>query len=139
VITLIRSELVKNGVNVQTQLSDRPPRIRGDRVHLQQVMLNLMINAIEAMGGLAESVRELHISTETIDSKGVRVAVRDSGPGLSEDNLQRLFAPFYTTKPHGMGMGLTISRSIIEEHGGRLWASAHEPHGALFQFTIPAP
>ena len=113
------------------------PHIHGDRVQLQQVILNLMINAIQAMSDLAERERELHVTTELIASEGVRVALRDSGPGFSAESLERLFAPFYTTKPNGMGMGLSICRSIIEDHGGRLWASRTEPQGALFQFTIP--
>jgi signal transduction histidine kinase len=99
-------------------------------------MLNLIINAIQAMSGLAAGVRELRITTENA-SEGVRLAVWDSGPGLSSENFQRLFEPFYTTKPDGMGMGLSICRSIIEAHGGRLWATG-QPRGALFQFTIPA-
>jgi signal transduction histidine kinase len=138
VVTLIHSEVVKNGITMQTQLADHLPRIRGDRVQLQQVMLNLIINAIQAMTGLAEGIRELHLSSESTESEGVRVAVRDSGPGLTEENLQRLFEPFYTTKPSGMGMGLSICRSIIEDHGGRLWATGHASQGAVFQFTIPA-
>jgi C4-dicarboxylate-specific signal transduction histidine kinase len=138
VISLIHSEVIKNGVTVGTELAETLPRIQGDRVQLQQVILNLLINAIQAMGDLAEDKRELHISTALIESEGVRVAVRDTGPGLRPQDLERLFVPFYTTKPHGMGMGLSICRSIIEDHGGRLWANRHEPRGALFQFTIPA-
>jgi C4-dicarboxylate-specific signal transduction histidine kinase len=136
VIELTYSEAVKNGVSVQTQFAESLPLIQGDRVQLQQVMLNLIINAIQAMSDLA-GVRELRITTENADSEGVRLAVRDSGPGLSSENFQRLFEPFYTTKPDGMGMGLSICRSIIEAHGGRLWATG-QPRGALFQFTIPA-
>jgi signal transduction histidine kinase len=138
VISLIRSEVIKNGVTVGTELAETLPRIQGDRVQLQQVILNLLINAIQAMGDLAEGQRELHVSTALIQPEGVRVAVRDTGPGLRPEDLDRLFVPFHTTKPNGMGMGLSICRSIIEDHGGRLWASHHEPRGALFQFTIPA-
>jgi len=138
VMTLIHSEALQNGVTVKTHLADHLPKIQGDRVQLQQVILNLIINAIQAMSGLTEGIRELHVSTESAEEKGVRVAVRDSGPGLGAENLQRLFEPFYTTKPNGMGMGLSISRSIIEDHGGQLCAAALHPHGALFQFTIPA-
>jgi signal transduction histidine kinase len=138
VIELTYSEAVKNGVSVQTQFAESLPLIQGDRVQLQQVTLNLIINAIQAMSGLAAGVRELRITTENTESEGVRLAVRDSGPGLSSENFQRLFEPFYTTKPEGMGMGLSICRSIIEAHGGRLWAILCEPQGALFQFTIPA-
>jgi C4-dicarboxylate-specific signal transduction histidine kinase len=138
VIPLIHSEAVKNGVTIQRQLTDRLPSIQGDRIQLQQVILNLMVNAIQAMSGLTKGIRELHIGTESAEEDGVRIGVRDTGPGLSAENLQRLFEPFYTTKPNGMGMGLSICRSIIEDHGGRLWATGLHPHGALFQFTIPA-
>ena len=105
-------------------------------MQLQQVMINLIINAIQAMTD-TEGARELYISTERNTSDEVRVAVQDSGPGLRTEKLPLLFKPFYTTKPDGMGMGLSISRSIIEDHGGRLWASEHGATGALFQFTIP--
>jgi C4-dicarboxylate-specific signal transduction histidine kinase len=138
VTALTRGEAVKAGVTVSTQLADDSPRIRCDRVQLQQVMLNLIVNAIQSMSGVEDGDRELHISTVSIDPKGVRVAVRDTGPGLRSQSLPRLFEPFYTTKPDGMGMGLSICRSIIEAHGGRLWATTCEPRGALFQFTIRA-
>lgn len=137
VVGLIQSEVVKNGVTARMELAESLPHIQGDLVQFQQVILNLMINSIQAMSDLAGGERELHVTTELIASEGVRVAVRDSGPGFSAENLQRLFAPFYTTKPNGMGMGLSICRSIIEDHGGRLWASRIDPQGALFQFTIP--
>ena len=137
IISLIHSELTKNRVTVGTELAELP-RIQGDRVQLQKVILNLLMNAIQAMGDLAEGQRELHVSTALIESEGVRVAVRDTGPGLRPQDLERLFVPFYTTKPNGMGMGLSICRSIIEDHGGRLWATRHEPRGALFLFTIPS-
>jgi C4-dicarboxylate-specific signal transduction histidine kinase len=137
VISLIHSELIKNRVTVGTELAELPC-IQGDRVQLQQVILNLLMNAIQAMGDLAEGQRELQVSTALIESEGVRVAVRDTGPGLRPQDLERLFVPFYTTEPYGMGMGLSICRSIIEDHGGRLWATRHEPRGALFLFTIPA-
>ena len=137
VLTLVRGEAVKHDVSIQMRLATNLPRIVGDRVQLQQVMINLIINAIQAMSAV-QGMRELHISTERSETDGVSVAVRDFGPGLSAQDLSNLFEPFYTTKPEGMGMGLSISRSIIEYHGGRLWASQSEPHGALFQFTIPA-
>jgi signal transduction histidine kinase len=114
------------------------PRVQGDRVQLQQVMLNLIVNAIQSMRDVEDGNRELHISTVSIEPEGVCVAVRDTGYGLRPESLPRLFEPFYTTKPDGMGMGLSICRSIIEAHGGRLWATGCEPRGALFQFTIPA-
>jgi C4-dicarboxylate-specific signal transduction histidine kinase len=137
VISLIHSEVVKNGVTVRTELAESLPSILGDRVQLQQVILNISINAIQAMGDFTGGNRELHVSTELTEPESVRVAVQDTGPGLSAENLEQLFRPFYTTKPNGMGMGLSICRSIIEDHGGRLWATRHDPHGALFQFTIP--
>jgi signal transduction histidine kinase len=138
VVALTRSEAVKSGVMVDTQLADKLPRIQGDRVQLQQVMLNLILNAIQSMSRVGDDNRELHISTVSIEPDGVCVAVRDTGPGLSPETLSRLFEPFYTTKSEGMGIGLSICRSIIEAHGGRLWAIPCEPQGALFQFTIPA-
>jgi len=137
VIELTYSEAVKNGVSVQTQFAESLPLIQGDRVQLQQVMLNLIINAIQSMSSVADGNRELQISTVSIEPEGVCVAVRDTGHGLRPESLPRLFEPFYTTKPNGMGMGLSICRSIIEAHGGRLWATG-QPRGALFQFTIPA-
>jgi signal transduction histidine kinase len=113
-------------------------RIRGDRVQLQQVILNLIVNAIEAMDDVSQGSRELDISTtKKINSEHVMVAVRDTGPGLKPEILNRLFEPFYTTKSDGMGMGLPICRSIVEAHGGRLWATANAPRGAIFQFTLP--
>jgi PAS domain S-box-containing protein len=137
VIELTRGEAAKNGVRVRTELAGGLPRIQGDRVQLQQVMLNLIINAAEAMSGASDGPRKLLISTETSDTGDVRVAVRDSGPGLTPAALERLFEPFYTTKPGGLGLGLSICRSIIEAHGGRLWVSANVPRGATFQFTLP--
>jgi C4-dicarboxylate-specific signal transduction histidine kinase len=138
VTDLTRGEAVKTGVTVSTQLAGELPRIQYDRVQLQQVMMNLIVNAIQSMSGVEDGNRELHISSVSIEPEGVRVAVRDTGHGLRPEGLPRLFEPFYTTKPDGMGMGLSISRSIIEAHGGRLWATRCEPRGALFQFTIPA-
>jgi len=138
VTALTRSEAAKTGVTVGTQLAGELPRIQCDRVQLQQVMLNLIVNAIQSMRDVEDGNRELHISTQSIEPEGVCVAVRDTGPGLSPESLPRLFEPFYTTKPDGMGMGLSICRSIIEAHGGRLWATGCEPRGALFQFTVPS-
>jgi PAS domain S-box-containing protein len=139
VIELTRGEAVKNGVSAQTELTDNLPLMDGDRVQLQQVMLNLIINAVEAMSGLTEGPRELLISAGKAEMGGVLVTVRDSGPGLAPAALERLFEAFYTTKPNGLGMGLSICRSIIEAHDGRLWASANVSRGATFQFTLPAP
>jgi signal transduction histidine kinase len=137
VIELTRREAVKTGVSVQMHLAESLPLINGDRVQLQQVILNLIINAVEAMGGVSDGPRELLISTGQAESGGVLVAVRDSGPGLAPATLEHLFEAFYTTKTTGLGMGLSICRSIIEAHGGRLWAEANEPQGTIFQFLTP--
>jgi PAS domain S-box-containing protein len=137
VIELTHGEAVKNGVSVQTDLAEGLPLIEGDRVQLQQVILNLIVNAVEAMSGVDEGTRELLISARKAEPEGVLVGVRDSGPGLAPATLERAFDAFYTTKAGGLGMGLTICRSIIERHGGRFWATGCDPQGALFQFTIP--
>jgi C4-dicarboxylate-specific signal transduction histidine kinase len=137
VIALARSEVHRNRVSTQTQLSSDLPLILGDRIQLQQVILNLIINAIEAMSEISEGPRDLQVVSRKDESQGVRVTVRDSGPGLDPESLDHLFTAFYTTKSQGMGMGLAISRSIIEAHGGRLWATANEDRGATFQFTLP--
>jgi PAS domain S-box-containing protein len=137
VIALTRTEAANNSVSVRTQLAEGLPRVQGDRVQLQQVMLNLIVNAIEAMRDVGEKERELLISTRT-EPDGVSVEVRDSGPGFAPADLDRVFEAFYTTKPGGLGLGLSICRSIIEAHNGRLWASANVPHGASFQFALPA-
>lgn len=138
VIELTGSQARQNGVLVQMQLAHGLPPVQGDSVQLQQVILNLVINAIEAMSGVNEGARELLISTGKVESGDVFVAVRDSGPGLAPATLERLLEAFYTTKPSGLGLGLSICRSIIEAHGGRFWASTNEPRGAVFQFTVPA-
>jgi C4-dicarboxylate-specific signal transduction histidine kinase len=137
VIALTRSELRSSGTSLRTQLADGLPLIPGDRIELQQVMLNLILNAVEAMSGSDEGSRELLISTDEDGANGVRIAVRDRGPGLRPESVDRLFDAFYTTKPDGMGMGLSICRSIIEAHGGRVWATTNLPQGAAFQFTLP--
>ena len=136
-IALTHGELVKQGVSVQTQLPEGLPHVQGDRVQLQQVIINLIINAMEAMSGVGQASRRLLISTGQEASGGVLVSVQDSGPGLDGEDLDRLFEAFYTTKPGGMGMGLSICRSIIEAHGGRIWASRNVDPGATLQFTLP--
>ncbi len=137
VIALAHGEIERNRVSLQTQLSSDVPVILGDRIQLQQVILNLIINAVEAMGGTSDGPRELLISSTKNDLQDLLVAVRDSGPGLDPNSLDHLFTAFFTTKPNGMGMGLAISRSIIEAHGGRLWATPNNGQGATFQFTLP--
>jgi PAS domain S-box-containing protein len=136
VIELTRGEVAKNGASVQTALGEGLPLIEGDRVQLQQVVLNLIVNAVQAMGTVEDGPRELSITTAQADPEGVRVAVKDSGPGVAPADLEQLFAAFYTTKPGGLGMGLSICRSIIEAHGGRLWATANLPQGVIFHFTV---
>jgi signal transduction histidine kinase len=113
------------------------PTIEGERIQLQQVILNLILNAVEAMTSLDEGSRVLQVGTDTGAAGGVLVTVRDSGPGLDPANVDRVFEAFYTTKPEGIGMGLAICRSIITAHGGRMWTTANRPRGAIFQFTLP--
>jgi signal transduction histidine kinase len=113
------------------------PLILGDRIQLQQVLLNLLMNAIEALSDVGAGPRALWVSSEPLASREVVIAVRDSGPGFDPQHIDRLFDAFYTTKPHGLGLGLAISRRILAAHGGRLWATANTPHGAIFQFTVP--
>jgi PAS domain S-box-containing protein len=137
VIALTRSELARHGVSLQTEFATGLPPIEGDRIQLQQVILNLILNAVEAMSGLEDGRREARISTGRDAPNAVLVTVRDFGRGLDPHSVDRLFKAFYTTKPDGLGMGLAICRSIIQAHGGRLWATANEPRGAVFQFTLP--
>jgi signal transduction histidine kinase/ligand-binding sensor domain-containing protein len=134
-LLLVDGEIRKNQVSVKTQLRDQLPQVLADRIQLQQVMLNLIRNAVEAMA--TESLRELEIDSELGDSQDVHITVRDSGPGLDPNAADKLFNHFYTTKAEGMGMGLTISLSIVEAHGGRLWVTANLPRGAMFHFTLP--
>jgi PAS domain S-box-containing protein len=138
VIELTRGEAAKQGAAVQTAFGEGLPLIEGDRVQLQQVVLNLIVNAVQAVGTVEQGPRELSIITDRAEPSGVLVAVKDSGPGLAPANLAQLFAPFYTTKADGLGMGLSICRSIIEAHGGRLWVTANLPQGAIFSFKLPA-
>jgi PAS domain S-box-containing protein len=137
VIALTRIEIARNRVMVRTQLAEALPTIQADRVQLQQVILNLIMNAVEAMSGMGDDERELSISTIRDGSNSLSVCVRDSGPGLDAKTMDRVFDAFFTTKSKGMGMGLAICHSIIETYGGRLWAGANEPRGATFQFTLP--
>jgi signal transduction histidine kinase len=136
-IVLGRSEIAKNGVSIKTVLAEGLFPVGGDRVQLQQVILNLALNAVEAMSSVEAGPRELLVSTEQTQGNGVLVTVRDFGPGIDPEHLERIFEAFYTTKTSGVGMGLSICRSIIDAHGGRLWAEANEPRGAVFRFTLP--
>jgi C4-dicarboxylate-specific signal transduction histidine kinase len=136
VLALAQNEARRNRVSLKRQLKQDLPRVYGDRVQLQQVVLNLIMNGLEAIARSKDGARELSISSDQDDKNNVVVAVRDSGEGLDAANFERVFDAFYTTKPEGMGMGLAICRTIVESHGGRLWASANSPKGAVFQFSL---
>jgi len=136
-IALIRGEILRNGVSLETQLTKDLPSIRGDRVQLQQVIMNLVMNALESMGTVDEGTRELQIVTGKDRDNQIFVTVGDSGPKLTSESLDRFFEAFYSTKSHGMGIGLSICRSIIEAHGGRIWAAANVPRGATLHITLP--
>jgi C4-dicarboxylate-specific signal transduction histidine kinase len=135
---LIRGDALRSNVSLQTELGSQLPPVLGDRVQLQQVVLNLVMNGIEAMRTLDDRARHLRISSARDDANQVVIAIADSGPGIDPQVIGRIFEPFYTTKPQGTGMGLAISRSIIEGHGGRLWAEPTAPRGATFQCALPA-
>ena len=137
VIGMVQSSIDRNSVSVQIRFKDGLVPVRGDRVQLQQVVLNLILNAVEAMSSV-EGTRNLSISTEEEQTGGVRVVVSDSGPGIDPAHLKRIFNPFYTTKTSGIGIGLSICRSIVDAHEGRLWADDNQASGAVFQFTLPA-
>jgi PAS domain S-box-containing protein len=138
VIVMVRSAIAKDAISVNTHLMDGLVLVQGDRVQLQQVLVNLILNAVEAISSVEDGARELSIRTEQSQSGGILVAVHDSGPGIDPVNHDRVFEPFYTTKTSGVGMGLSICQTIINGHGGRLWMSANEPRGAVFQFILPA-
>jgi C4-dicarboxylate-specific signal transduction histidine kinase len=138
VVALVQSEVRQHRVALWTELSAALPPVLGDRIQLQQVILNLLLNAIEAMQAVTDRMRELQIRSYRHASDEVGVAVQDSGIGLDPQQMARLFDAFFTTKPGGMGIGLAISRTIVEAHGGRLWATPNDGHGATFQFTLPA-
>jgi C4-dicarboxylate-specific signal transduction histidine kinase len=135
-IVLLRSEAVRYGISVRTELAGDLPPVMGDRVQLQQVVMNLVINGIDAMKEV-DGTRELAIASQRADSEHVQVSVSDSGVGLPPQQADQIFKAFFTTKAHGTGMGLSISRSIIESHGGRLWAADNASRGASFHLTLP--
>ena len=137
IISLSQTVLVRNAVSLHTQFAEGMPLVRADRVQLQRVILNLITNAVQAMSRVPAGTRELRIRTGRTHSGDILVVVQDSGPGLDAPNSDRVFDALYTTKLSGMGIGLSICRSIIEAHAGRLWATETEPHGAAFQFTLP--
>jgi signal transduction histidine kinase len=137
VLALIGDEAKRQRVIVRTQFADSLPPVAGDRIQLQQVVLNLAMNAIEAMNGVSERPRELVVTTQNIDADCVQATVEDSGTGIATDTIDKIFDSFYTTKPGGMGMGLSISRSILQSHGGQLWAVSKDAPGTMFHFTVP--
>ena len=137
VLALVGDETKKRQVAVKTQFANDLSPVSGDRVQLQQVVLNVVMNAMEAMSGVDQSRREIVITTQNTGADEVVVSVQDSGMGLDPNAAMKVFEPFYTTKSGGMGMGLSISRSIIQSHGGRLWATSNEGSGATFHFTLP--
>ncbi len=137
IIMLTQGEVLRRDASLLTELADGLPAVSADRVQLQQLLLNLMMNALDAMSAVTDRPRVLRIRTSTCESAAILVAFRDSGVGLNPEQMERLFEAFYTTKPEGMGMGLSISRSIVEMHGGRLWATPNDGPGATFQFTLP--
>jgi signal transduction histidine kinase len=136
-IALVQRDLISHRVSLRTEFAPALPTILGDRVQLQQVIINLVMNGVEAMQAVTDRPRELVIRSRQDEKQNVLVSVTDCGVGISAENADRLFNAFFTTKPSGMGMGLSICRSIIEAHGGRLWATANAPHGATVQFTLP--
>jgi PAS domain S-box-containing protein len=137
VLALSSSELQRGRVILRTEFDPALPIVNGDRVQLQQVILNLILNAADAMRALEDRPRDLHVSTSRAETQHVRLSVRDCGVGFDARNPEKLFEAFYTTKSHGMGVGLSISRSIIESHQGRLWASPNDGPGATFSFSLP--
>jgi len=137
IVALTQSEAARRGASIETELAGNLPMVTGDRVQFQQLLLNLVINALDAMNSVSDRPRIVRIRTAAPDPKSILVAVEDSGIGLGPEQRARLFDAFYTTKPDGLGMGLSISRSIVEAHGGRLWATSNDAHGATFQFTLP--
>jgi signal transduction histidine kinase len=137
VIALVQRELTRHRVSLRTELARALPMIFGDRVQLQQVIINLVMNGIEAMQSVTDRPRELAIRSGQDETQQVLVSVTDCGVGISDQDVDRLFNAFFTTKSSGMGMGLSICRSIVEAHGGRLWATSNVPYGAVFQFTLP--
>jgi signal transduction histidine kinase len=137
VLAMVGDEAKKKSVITRTQFADDLSPVSGDRVQLQQVVLNLVMNATEAMSSVSDRARELLITTRNVGSDQVQVTVKDSGPGIDPNTLDKIFDPFYTTKPGGMGMGLSICRSILQAHGGRLWAAAKDGPGTTFHFTLP--
>ena len=137
VIALVGDEAKRQNTIILTEFAEELPPVAGDRVQVQQVVLNLVVNAIEAMSGVGQRAREIILTTRNIEADRVQVTVEDSGPGLDPNGVEKIFEPFYTTKASGMGMGLSVSRSIVQSHGGRLWATAKDGGGTAFHFVLP--
>jgi signal transduction histidine kinase len=137
ILTFIRSDSVLEGLSIETELAPELPTVAGDRVQLQQVLLNLMLNAVDAMNKTKPDLRKLVIKTENEEDRSVKISVRDFGVGIDEAHRDKLFEPFYTTNPAGMGMGLAISQRIIHAHGGSIQAENNPDGGATFYFTVP--
>ena len=136
VMKLVRSDLVNQGVTAHTELAPGLPVLHGDRVQLQQVLLNLVMNACDAMANVDRDDRELLIRHEKSGDNSVRISVTDCGVGIAPEKLEQIFEPFFTTKQHGMGLGLGVCRTIISAHGGNLWAENNPKGGATFHFTL---
>jgi signal transduction histidine kinase len=137
-VKLVRHEALRHGVTIRFEFASELPPVRGDRIQLQQVIVNVAVNGMEAMTSVQDRERVLIVRTQRDQSDRILVTVADVGIGIEPENLNRIFGAFHTTKPGGLGMGLAICRSIIEAHGGRLWAEANVPRGASFRFTVPA-
>jgi len=135
-VELLRGEATRYSISMRTELSEDLPQVMGDRVQLQQVTMNLIINSIDAMKDV-DGTREITITSQRAENEQLQVSISDTGIGLPAQRADQIFNAFFTTKPHGTGMGLRISRSIIESHGGRLWSAKNSPRGATFQFTLP--
>ena len=137
VFALLQGELEGHGVQVETELREDLPNIVGERVPLQQVLLNLIVNAIEAMSSVTDRARRLSVKTDVHESDCILITVADEGPGIDPQNLKRIFDALFTTKPQGVGMGLSIGQLIVSAHGGRLWAAPGTPHGSTFRVQLP--
>jgi signal transduction histidine kinase len=138
VVTLAEPDARARHVSLNLHLPANLPKVRGDRVQLQQVVLNLVLNGMDAMNGAPRLERVVTVSAKPDGDGWAEVSVSDRGRGISTENLDRLFEPFFTTKTNGLGMGLAVSQTIVEAHGGKLWGGNNPPHGAIFKFTLPA-
>jgi signal transduction histidine kinase len=136
-VALAQPEMSRKHVAVHAELARELPPVRADRVQVQHVLLNLVVNALDSLSAVADRPRVLRIRTVQVPPDAVQVSVEDTGGGIASEAIERVFEPFYTTKPAGLGMGLAISRSIVEAHGGRLWATPHDGPGVTFQLTLP--